>query len=190
VVKQDIVLERKDALGVVKIQDTEGRPLSEADAWGAANRIDGDSCTVYGEYRFLVFYEPKRKLAGALPLKAGEKLPPVVRLRPMGSIKGRLLDTDGKPLEGIVVAPRYSERSANGIDSSIHEDIPIVSDASGDFTLDSLIPELPFDLSFRRGWRDFEYQTKPADPTIQVKPGECCDVGAIKLKLLPEKTGE
>jgi hypothetical protein len=38
---------------------------------GAANRIDGDSCTVYGEYRFLVFYEPKRKLAGALPLKAG-----------------------------------------------------------------------------------------------------------------------
>jgi hypothetical protein len=194
VMKQDIVLERENVLGVVKIQDAEGKPLPEVDVWGAANRVEGDSCTIYGEAtdkpRFLVFYEPKQKLAGTLKLKAGEKWPPVVKLKPTGSVTGRLLDADGKPLAGIVVAPRYRDSMANNMNSRVHETRPVASDANGAFTLDSLIPELPFELSFRRGRRDFAHQTKPADATVQIKPGACRDVGAIKLKPVPEKTGE
>jgi hypothetical protein len=194
VVKQDIVLERRNVLGVVKIQDGEGRPLTEADAWGAANRIEDDSCTVYGEASdkppLLVMYEPKRKLAGTLSLKAGEKLPLVVKLKPMGSVKGWLLDAGGKPLAGVVVDPRYRDSAANGIHSRVHEAKPIATDANGAFTLESVIAELKFELSFRRGERRFEREAKPGDPTIQVKPGECRDLGAIRLKLVPEKMGE
>ncbi|HEY7154357.1 MAG TPA: sigma-70 family RNA polymerase sigma factor [Gemmataceae bacterium] len=194
VVKQDIVLERRNVLGVVKIQDAEGQSLPGVAVWGPLNRIEGDACTVYGETtdksRFLVFYEPKRKLAGTLKWKAGEKWPPVVKLKPTGSVTGRLLDADGKPLAGIVVAPRYRDSMANNMNSRVHETRPVASDANGAFTLDSLIPELPFELSFRRGRRDFAHQTKPADATVQIKPGACRDVGAIKLKPVPEKTGE
>jgi RNA polymerase sigma factor (sigma-70 family) len=194
VVKQDVVLERENVLGVVKVQDAEGRPLPDVDGWGTANRIEDDSCTIYGETadkpRLLVFYEPKRKLAGTLTLKAGEKPPPLVKLRPMGSVTGRLLDADGKPLAGIVVAPRYRDSMANGMDGRFHEARPIASDASGVFTLDSLISELPFELSFRRGRRDFERQPKSAEAAIQVKPDERRDVGAITLKLAPEKKEE
>jgi hypothetical protein len=194
VVKQDIVLERRNVLGVVKIQDAEGQSLPGVAVWGPLNRIEGDACTVYGETtdksRFLVFYEPKRKLAGTLKWKAGEKWPPVVKLKPTGSVTGRLLDADGKPLAGIVVAPRYRDSMANGMDGRFHEARPIASDANGAFTLDSLISELPFDLSFRRGRRDFERQTKPTEAAIQVKADERRDVGAITLKLAPEKKEE
>jgi RNA polymerase sigma factor (sigma-70 family) len=194
VVEQDIVLERRNVLGVVKLQDAEGKPLSGVVTWGSASRIEGDSCTIYGEaaelQRLLVFYHPKRKLAATMTVKDGAKLPPVVRLKPMGSIKGRLLDADGKPLAGIVVAPSYNEGSANTIDSIIHEARPIASAANGAFTLDSLIPELPFALSFRSGRRTFARQSKSVEATVQVKPGECRDVGAIELKRLAKKKDE
>jgi hypothetical protein len=185
-VKQDIVLERDSVLGVVKIQDAEGQPLTEVQASYAAAWIDGDSCTIYGEAtdspRLLVFYDSKRNLAGTLSMKSGEKLPPVVKLRAMGSVKGRLLGADGKPLAGVVVAPRYRESAANGIDDQIHEGDPVASDANGCFTLESLVPELLFELSFRRGLRDFARDAKSTEATIQVKSGECRDVGDVRVK--------
>jgi hypothetical protein len=195
-VKQDFLLERERriVLGVVKIQDAEGRPLLGIDAWGTANRIDGDSCTIYTQENappsFLILHKVKQKLAATLTLKAGEKPPPIVKLRPMGSVKGRLLDADGKPLAGSVVSPSYREKTANRIDSTIHEATPIASDANGVFTLDSLIPEVPFELSFRRGRRSFQHVAKPAEPAIQVNPGDCRDLGTIQLKLAPERRNE
>jgi RNA polymerase sigma factor (sigma-70 family) len=194
VVTQDIVLERRDVLGVVKIQDAEGRPLHEVDAWGVANQIEDDSCTLYGEAsekpRLLVLYQPKRNLAGALSLKAGEKLPLTVKLGPMGSVKGQLLDAAGKPLAGVVVDPRYRDSAANGIHGRIHEAKPIATDASGTFTLENVIPELKFELSFHRGKQRFEREGKPADALVQVKPSESRDLGAIELKLVHEKAKE
>jgi hypothetical protein len=193
-VKQDIILERREVLGVVKIQDADGQPLTEVDAWGAVNRVEGDSCTVFGDAdekpRLLLLYEPRRKLAGTLPLKAGEKLPPAVTLRPTGLVKGRLLDSDGKPLPGVVVEPLYRDRVANAIQGRVHEGRPVASDAEGVFTLENLIPGLPFDLSFRKGRRDFGRVTKAGDTAVQVKPGETLELAAIRLKQLPEKAGE
>jgi hypothetical protein len=194
VVKHDIVLERRNVRGVMKIQDAEGRPLSDVLSWGDAHWIEGDSCTVYAEETdppgFLIFHEVKQKLAATLTIKPGEKLPPVVKLKPMGSIKGRLLDADGKPLAGIVVEASYRDKTARTIDSIIHEPRPIESDANGVFTLDNLIPGLPFELTFRRGRRNFERIVKSPGAAIAVQPGACRDVGTIKLKPAPEKVDE
>ncbi len=193
-VKHDIVLERRKILGVVKIRDDDGRPLTEVDAWGALSQIEADSCTIYDDAdkksRLLILYEPRRKLAGTLTLKAGEKLPTAVTLRPTGSVKGRLLDADGKPLAGLVVEPRYRDSVANVMQSRVHEGRVIASDAAGDFTLENLIPGLNFDLTFRKGRRDFGSVTKSADTVIEVKPGECLELGTIQLKQLPENAGE
>jgi RNA polymerase sigma factor (sigma-70 family) len=199
-VKQDIVLESANTVKV-KIQDAEGRPLSGVWATGIsprtryrAYRLEQDSCPSYhleaGKPRLMVFCEPNKKLAGTLTLKGDEKQPVVAKLGPAGSIQGRLLDADGKPLAGVEVDLRYRDSEAEEIDQIIHEGKQIVTDANGAFTFDELIPRLKFELSIRRGWRRFERETKPADPAILVKPGECRDLGAIKLKLAPEKAGE
>jgi len=175
----------------VKIQDAEGKPLSGLTVCGAPNRIAGDGCTICCEEkelpRLLVFYQAKRKLAGTLTLRAGNHLPPVVKLRPMGSVKGRVLDADGKPLANVTVDPLYRNRQAEDIDRVLHETTQSVTDATGAFTLDELMPELPFALSFRRGKRRFQREEKADAATIQVKPSERRDLGAIQVKPVPEK---
>jgi len=49
---------------------------------------------------------------------------------------------------------------------------------------------LKFELWFHRGKQRFERVSKPAEATIEVKSGLCRDLGAIKLRLVPEKTGK
>jgi hypothetical protein len=200
-VKQDIILERQKVLTVVQVRDADGRPVNVA--WGAANgrdiwipygRIENGSCSVYGEPagkpQLIVFYEPERKLAGTLKMKGDEKQPLVVKLGPTGTIKGRLLDADGKPLAGMVVDLRYSEKAAEEIHERAHEGKEILSGADGAFAFDEVIPGWEFDLSFRRAARKFEREAKPAGTAIQVKPGECRDLGTIKLKRPTEKAAE
>jgi hypothetical protein len=64
----------------------------------------------------------------------------------------------------------------------VHEEKQIVTDADGYFAHDEVIPRFRFELSFRRGRQRFERERKPADTANQVNPGECRDLGAIKLK--------
>jgi hypothetical protein len=193
-VKQDIILERASALAV-KIQDAEGRPL--AGTWVAgisperyrpALWIDKDSCSAYhveaDEPRLMVFFEPGKKLAGTRMLKGDEKQPVVVKLGPAGAIKGRLLDADVKPLAGVVVELVYQDRQAAEVHQAVHKDKQVVTDAAGAFTFDDLIPERKFFVCVvRRGEALFEEGLSPRDAIVRaVKPGECRDLGAIKLR--------
>jgi RNA polymerase sigma factor (sigma-70 family) len=199
VVHQDLFVER-ESVQTVKIQDAEGRPLAGVWATGLRPerngpvRIKSDSCPAYalesGKPRLMVFYERGRKLAGVLTLNGDEKEPTVAKLGPTGAIRGRLLDADGKPLAGFAVNVRYRDRQAEAIHKFVHEAKQAVTYATGAFTLDELIPELKFELSFHHGRRRFERQTKPVEATIQVKPGERREMGAITLKLVPKKMEE
>jgi RNA polymerase sigma factor (sigma-70 family) len=199
VIHQDLFVER-DSARTVKIQDAEGRPLARVWAVGlrpdrnSLVRLKGDSCPVYaleaGKSRLMVFYERGRKLAGMLRLTANEKEPFVAKLGSAGAIRGRLLDADGKPLAGVVVDVRYQDREVEEIHKIIHEAKQAVTDAAGAFALDELIPGLKFTLSFRRGKQRFEREAKPAEAAVQVKPDQSRDLGEIKLKLIPEKSGE
>ncbi len=209
VVKQDIVLERAHVVAEVRVQDAEGRPLAEAWAtasdrkssrwenpvWIQYGRLDErGSCLVHGETngkpQSLIFYAPDKKLAGTWTLKENQKKPMIVQLGPTGAIMGRLLDADGKPLAAVVVDVRYRDPNVDYIHEDSHEGKEFVTDAHGAFALEDVIPEWKFEFTFRRGKHRFERAAKAADPTMQVKPGERRDVGAIKLKLLAEKTEE
>ncbi|MGH7169888.1 MAG: hypothetical protein ACRELG_06400, partial [Gemmataceae bacterium] len=123
-------------------------------------------------------------------LKGDEKSPIVVKLGPTGSVKGRLLGADGKPLAGIEIDLHYRESEAEEIERAIHEGKQVVTDAAGAFAFDTLIPELKFELSFRRGTRPFQREKRTAKTTLQVKPGECRDLDAIKLKRIPKTAGQ
>jgi hypothetical protein len=128
---------------------------------------------------------------GTRMLKADEKEPAVVKLGPPGALKGRLLDTDGKPLAGVIVDLLYPDRAAQSTHEEIYDAKQIVTDANGAFTVDTVIPELRFELAFPVSKRrEFEPAVRSAKAPFQVKPGECRDVGAITLKPLSPKKGE
>ncbi len=200
VVHQDILLERASVLEV-KIQDAGGRPIEGVWATDFATVsfigalwIERAMCPVCGlearKPRMLIFYEPKKKIIGSRKFQGDEKGPLVVTLGAMGAVKGRLLDAGGKPLAGVAVTAVYHEDEAEKLQRLIHRAKQVVTDAAGAFTLDDLIPDLKFDLSIHRGKQRFERETKADKAMIQVKPGECCDLGTLKLKRVGEQAEE
>jgi RNA polymerase sigma factor (sigma-70 family) len=200
IVHQDIMLDR-ESVRTVKIQDAEGRPLAgvwatglRPEKWHGAVRLKEDTCPVYaleaGQPRLMVFYERGRKLAGSRMLQADEKQPAAVNLGPTGSVAGRLLDAKGEPMAGIVIDVHYTDPEAGKVHELVHEAKLIVTDARGAFTLDELIPEREFKLTFRRGRRYFQREATAGEATIQVKPGQTRELGALKLKEAGEKDGE
>jgi RNA polymerase sigma factor (sigma-70 family) len=192
VVEQDIILKRNGVV-TVQVRDADGKPLAGAWAMGIAllpgerpTRCTGDTCSAYllrtdRPWR-MVFFEPKRNLAGTLTLKGDEKSPVVARLGPAGSVKGRLLGEDGKPLAGVVVDLSYRDREAAEVHAVVHKAKQVVSDAAGAFVADGVIPGLKFELAFHRAEQKFGREPKPADPTTQVKAGESRDLGEIRVR--------
>jgi protocatechuate 3,4-dioxygenase beta subunit len=195
ILHQDAVLRRASRL-TVKIEDAEGRPVRGAWATGIGTtghspvQIHEASCPAYGvqagKPRHMVFIHTERKIAGTLTLTGKEKQPAVVQLRRMGSIKGRLLDRDGKPLAGVAVDLYYRDARAYFVHEMIYGREQAVTDAAGAFVLDKVVPGLEFHLSFHRRRQRFERGTRAADPYIQVNPGSCRNLGAIKVKRLPD----
>jgi RNA polymerase sigma factor (sigma-70 family) len=198
-VHQDAVLRRASSL-TVKIEDAEGRSVRGAWATGIGTtghspvKIHETSCPAYGvqagKPRHMVFIHTQRKIAGTLTLTGNEKQPAVVQLRPMGSIKGRLVDHEGKPVARVAVDLWYREAQAYFVHEMIYGTGQVVTDADGAFALGNVVPELQFNLSFHRRKQRFDRETKAVDPYTQVKPGACRDLGAIKLKPLPEDADE
>jgi hypothetical protein len=199
-VEQDIVLERAKAIEV-KLQDAQGRGLAGVWAAGVSSnllslygalRIEKDTCPVYGlkpgKSRLVVFCEPARKLASSLKVNGDDQSPLVVKLGATGALKGRLLDKAGKPLAGIEIKVDYQEQEAKVTEWAVHGQKPPITDADGVFMVENVIPGLKLELTFQQDGRMLEYETKPTRTVVEVKPGECLDVGASKLKFVPFKS--
>jgi RNA polymerase sigma factor (sigma-70 family) len=200
-IQQNVFLEPADTVQI-RIQDADGQPLPGALVAGMYHvtphdpvRCETDSCTAYNrEYslaisdaRVMAFYHPMRKLAGTLPLNRDAKKEMIVKLMPTGSVKGRLVGADGKPLVGMTVGLKYQglqyhNDAAQKIHQAVHKDRRVVTDASGAFEFDGVIPGgLKFELTFRLD-HSFKRAAIPADPTFRVRPGERLDVGELKLR--------
>jgi RNA polymerase sigma factor (sigma-70 family) len=196
-VKQDVLLEPAAALPV-HIEDDDGKPVSGAlvtgigpEEWHHPIALESASCSAYhleGKPRLLVFFEPKRKLAGSLRLKGDEKGPVVAKLGPAGSVKGRLVGADGKPLAGVEVRLHFRDRAAEEVHAEAHRAKLAVSDAAGAFAVDDVLPGLQFELSFGSERRPFERAAKAAP--AEVKPGEVKDLGEVRLKRAREGEAE
>jgi RNA polymerase sigma factor (sigma-70 family) len=200
VVEQDIVLEQAPAVAV-QIRDAEGRPVRGAwvtgispQNWERPVRIAGDSCSAYlaepDRSRLMVFYEPERKWIGTLTFKGEVKGPVVATLGPAGSVRGRLLGEDGKPVAGVVVEVSHAAREAREIHDHIHRTRQAVTDAGGVFQVEEVIPEIKFTLYYHRKLRESGHSRKVADRQFQVKPGEALDLGDLRLTPPAKKDGE
>jgi RNA polymerase sigma factor (sigma-70 family) len=190
-ITQDVIVEPAAAFQV-KIQDSEGRPLSgtlvsgvghEDFRMGRPLQLRSDTCFAYalepGKPRQMVFYAPDKMLIGALLLQGNHKEPAVAKLGPAGGVKGRLVE-DGKPLHGIVVRLQFGDRAADRVQSHVYRVKPIETDGDGAFQMDTVIPELKFMPQFTRAGRTFEPLKKLQERSVAA--GAMLNLGDIEVK--------
>jgi hypothetical protein len=93
--------------------------------------------------RVMLFQHEHRRLAGSLAVRDSEPGPLVVRLRPWGTVSGRLIDNNGRPRPGVVLSchgPSSANRSANHIPHDV------TTDGEGRFSLEGLVPGQEYGL--------------------------------------------
>jgi protocatechuate 3,4-dioxygenase beta subunit len=188
-VTHDVVVERAAVLKV-SVVGPDGKPLAgvwvagqSPEDWHHARRVAGDSFDVYhlnGRPRLVAVTLPDRKLAGVLRLKGTETEPVTVTLGPAGSVAGRLVGEDGKPLAGVPVSGWHQERTAQ----EARQGKPAETDSDGRFRLDGIVPGVPFNLTFGRGRNEFGAVGKLKAVTAEA--GKTADAGEVKVRPKPD----
>ena len=189
-VNVDLIVDRGRTLSV-KIEDGDGKPLSGARVAGMTasptdiSTLPEAHCTVYAlepkQPRRLIFYHVERRLAGALTVRDDEKDMPVARLVRTGSVMGRALDEDGRPVAGASILLRFEEKTADKLFQDLtRRQPPVTTDKEGRFRIDGVIPQLGLMVGCRRGREVLVYDTRPK--LHQVKPGQTLDLGEFRVK--------
>jgi len=143
------------------------------------------------EPRLLQFVHPEKKLASSLVVRGDEKGPLKVELGPAGTLTGRFVTTDGKPLADLEL---FADMSGPVADprQRLKPDVTAGSfprgprtDKDGKFRIEGLAPGLKYRLVLFRGM----YVLVPdgeARKGVTVKAGETKDLGEMKIKLPDE----
>jgi hypothetical protein len=188
VVEQDVLLEPAPVLPL-QLRDPAGKPLAGVFVSGTLPRARWspltcrtDICHVYdlepGSPRFLVFYDRVRKLSATLTLKGDEKPPQIVTLQPMATVKGRLVRADGTPAARLTLGLNYFERAANSMGDLFRH---VQTGADGVFTIDAVLPGVPFHLGGIYGNpRPFSFTTKVGG--LNAEAGKTNDLGDLIVK--------
>ncbi|HLJ96091.1 MAG TPA: carboxypeptidase-like regulatory domain-containing protein, partial [Gemmataceae bacterium] len=170
----DLVLEPSRVLGGSVI-DPDGKPLAGALAAGL-----GATAEIFGfreaklptasftagvdpkRPRFLFFFHPEKRLAKLHPVRGDEAGTLMVRLEPLSSVTGRVLDANGNPRAGLKVAILHSfqREDYKGIPLDLIFDYPswtklidseAATDAEGKFRVEGLVPGLKYHLQIKDG---------------------------------------
>jgi hypothetical protein len=135
--------------------------------------------TVYGirkgETRKVVFLHYGRRLAASLALSGDEKSPLAVKLRPWGTVMGRLVDAAGRPQAGVPLT--FPSGAITSPDQGTHPE-GFRTDKDGKFRIEGLVPGMKYTLGTVDGsgavagvvFRD-----------LTVKSGEAKDLGDVRF---------
>jgi RNA polymerase sigma factor (sigma-70 family) len=160
-----------------RVVGPDGKPLAGATVAGltavkkvserTSDKLPGSTFTARGldprHPRTLLFFHEKEKVGGVITLRGDERGPQTVRLGSLGTVTGRLVDRNGKPVAGADVWLPFARASwptlpgelAIGGIGTIRETVkvaPVKTDARGRFRLAGLVPGMPYDLKAgRRG---------------------------------------
>ena len=174
---------------IVRILDPDGQPLAGAIVSGAAStdlirecwwqsrqhgvfRVTG---LTHHRIRNLTIHHEGRRLAGTLAVRDAEPGPLVARLRPWGTVSGRLVDRAGRPRAGVVLSYQDSYSGRRPFAQAFPKDV--TTDSSGRFTFVGLVPE-----------QEYVIKLVPQDvfaPSVSVggphavEPGETKDLGDV-----------
>jgi RNA polymerase sigma factor (sigma-70 family) len=149
--------------------------------------------------RLLVFYHAEKKLGAVFEVRADTPEPLVVKLQPLGSVEGRVIDTEGEPCAGLEVTLRAV---ASRLES--YENLPLeyvtfqgvhniqhalwsgftgrktTTDKDGRFRLEGVFPGLRYQLYASDGDVRKARTLVAQRQGIRVEAGGKKDVGAVK----------
>jgi RNA polymerase sigma factor (sigma-70 family) len=120
-----------------------------------------------GRPRQLLFLHKEKGLGCFKEIQGDEKGPISVKLQPLGSFSGRVVDNFGQPRAGLVLRVERSRLNGNGPRVETGKD--------GHFRIDGLVPGQKYDL-----W-DAKANLGAARPDILVDPGKNKDLGDITI---------
>jgi hypothetical protein len=195
------------------VTDPDGRPLAGTFTAGLSpiavlfrgpQKMENASFTVGGlrpvESRVLCFIHPEKKLAKVQKISADEKEPLTVRLEPLGTLSGRVVDAEGRPWAGLKVRARYdiSQLESARLAAKDYHDLPwellyeypawskvinkeAKTDAYGRFRVEVLVPGLTYDLVAEGGGEQASIPVAMREG-LTVESGRAKDVGDLKSK--------
>jgi len=175
----------------VRIEDPDGKPLPGAivsgmtELWPITFSLKKAECTIYAldgvRQRHIVFYHRERKLGGHVIVRGNEQEAVTVRMEPLGTVAGRLLDPDGQPLAGIEVSLSMPLTVESELFRYLNAQMePVKTDKDGRFRLEGVLPKLIFQLGLRQG-RTY-YQGEPIIGSKQVGAGKTLDLGDVRVR--------
>jgi hypothetical protein len=163
----------------------DGQPLAGVTALGlnavrfGSRTLETASFTIWGvdpdRPRSVIFHHPRRKLAAHVLVRGDDKEPLRVRLQPLATIRGRLVDPDGKPIAAAQVNLAFLDNEGTMVW------LPGASgktDGGGKFQVGGIYPGLDFYLTIFKG------NTLLLDghkgPRLSLGGGETRDMGHVK----------
>jgi hypothetical protein len=143
--------------------------------------------------RALVFWDEQRKLAKTVLARGDEPGPLTVRLEPLSTVTGRLVDGDGRLRAGIDLEARYSSQQTKTLPGELGKGIPGLTTAAlplpratsgpdGRFRIEGLIAGLKYDLIVRSGKKESRLVED-----LSVPGGQCKDLGDVRPDPKAEK---
>ena len=123
----------------------------------------------------------ERKLCAAVTVTGDEKGPVAVKLRPCGSVTGRVVDHTGKAVTGARVTFQMTDSVADELlRQKLYRGVAeVATDTDGEFTFPRMFPDVEFDLHvILPGLRYGAAESK----RVKLKPGEARDAGEFKTR--------
>jgi hypothetical protein len=159
------------------------KPLTDVEAAGA--RVDGDSFTVENlkpnEQRLIQFRHEDKKLAGFLIVQGSDKGLLRARLKPWGTLTGRVVMAESEPFPG-VASLRASSSKIEGGSFVPRFDMTSQLGKEGRFRIEGLTPGLTYELELsKQGYVADIVKGKSKDLTINA--GQTMDLGVVQVKL-------
>lgn len=136
--------------------------------------------------RQLAFIHPGRRLAGTLSVRGDEKDAPAVRLVPTGTVTGRILDAERRPISGVKIHLMFLNRTVGELSLNLELQCEaIYTGKDGRFRSENVFPNQEFRLGLRhrRTYLDCEPRKHPR----QVKPGATLDLGDVRTTPIGDK---
>jgi RNA polymerase sigma factor (sigma-70 family) len=180
-IRQDLVVD-PGQMPQGTVVGPDGRPVTGARAFGLTAYGDSRNWTrtpltsadftVWGlrrnEIREVVFVQPDKRLAGAVKVRGDARRPLVAKLQRWGSVRGRLIGSNGLPEPGVVLRIAGSMLPASSFQT----------DNAGRFRIDALAPGVAYTLEVMQ-------QDRVAGcvfTSLTVNGGEAKDLGDVHVK--------
>jgi hypothetical protein len=180
------------------VQGPDGKPLAGASVSGLGSSVRWESeplktaaFTVKGlepnRARLVQFAHAAKRLAGFAVIYPEDKDPLTVRLVPAGTLTGRLVTPQGRPLAGLEIASLFADppaRRGGTKEGPLDGSFPpgVRSGKDGRFRIAGLAPGLKYNLGVTK---EPGYRLQISGKGVQgltIRPGETKDLGDVEVK--------